>query len=441
MLQKIKIITILIIVLASFIYGEIGHAGLRNEVVIGDSRLDDQLLLTKSDDGLMPEIVVTAPRIKLNNIDDETSVANQNYRQFREKLVLVDKNDRNKQTDYLLAKIRVETERDSRKVSSLIINQGDTIKEDLQFSGKSGEISGVLDGDLAVIGGDLQIKQTGKVRGDIAVMGGDIVNFGTIERDLAIFGGSFHNKGILEGYIFVAGGNVKLDSGSAINGDVAIIGGTIEKDTFAVIGGEVKALEIKALGKTLPKFAHLLQMSRRMPRPMNIVFRSLGTIFSIVGFLVLTLLVVLIFPKALTSISNKVEQNVWFPILFGIVIQILIVPLVVLFTISIIGIPIIPLFLLAIVSGLVVGFSSICYLIGKRILKNTNEYIGNIIGAFVLGFVVIMALNLVGQVICLFTPIGRIFTILGGVIVYVTMTIGLGGAFYTLISRRKIKST
>jgi hypothetical protein len=48
-----------------------------------------------------------------------------------------------------------------------------------------------------------------------------------------------------------------------------------------------------------------------------------------------------------------------------------------------------------------------------------------------------MAIPLLGAIIRIFSPVGGLFSVLGAIIIYVVATIGLGAAFYTLVTRKK----
>jgi len=443
----------------------IGYSGLMPEIVVTAEKYNNNEIV------MMPEILVTAPRYKSNDIgmmptveikaprlapSTEIAMATKNeindisqpvyddvvlespisYKQFRKQLYEIADEPNNFYPRFIVAKVKVNIEHDKKRVGKLIIEQGDTVREDLEFSGSNGQIKGVLDGDLAVVGGAMEITKTGGIIGDVAVLGGSLNNSGLIRNDIAILGGNFNNQGVVDGDIFVAGGNVKLDSGSSVNGSISIVGGSLERDTNAIVKGEIKSVEIKVLSKTLPKLGSMLKLSRGLPKSFTVATNALAILFIVGGFFVLTLLVILIFPKPVEKVAEKTQINIWIPIAIGFGIQLLIVPLIVLLAVSIIGITVIPLFLLAIVACLLIGFTSIYYLIGLRIKPTTDGKQG-IIGKFVLGFIVIMAIPILGALIRTFSPIGGLFSVIGAVIIYVVATIGLGAAFYTLVTRKK----
>jgi hypothetical protein len=338
------------------------------------------------------------------------------------------------QVELIKAKVNIKVDRYTKRQGKMIIESGDTVREDIKFSGGTANINGVLDGDFSVMGGNVTLN--GLIDGDVSLMGGSMDVIGKIKGDAAILGGDIINKGTINGDVMVAGGNIKLDSGSVVTGDIAIVGGTIEKDTNAVVKGEIKSVNIKILGKTLPKFKELFKFHEVVEPSMTRSASAVVLIIVMAGFFVIALLVALIFPKSIESITQKTQVNVWIPIAIGFGMQILIVPLIVLLAVSLIGIPIIPLFILGLFVCLLLGLTSVLYLVGSRI-KHTDDPKQSLIGKFALGFIVIMAIPILGALIRIISPVGGLFSALGFVIIYVAATIGLGAAFYTLVTHRR----
>jgi cytoskeletal protein CcmA (bactofilin family) len=320
--------------------------------------------------------------------------------------------------------------------------KSDTLKRDVTVTGGNAAIDGLLKGDLAVMGGAVEIN--GKVDGDVAVFGGNLNLLGEIKGDAAVFGGNTHNKGSIKGDLFVTGGNVSLDSGSVIEGEISMIGGSVHRDTNAIVHGEIKAVDIGQLNKVLPRIATAFRFpgkfSRFPGRPWLTragLFSALFSLSALIVLYILNLLVLLIFPKPIEHLIEKVQSNVWLSVAFGVGIEILFVPLIVLLAVSIIGIPIIPLFILAVFAGMLFGFTAISAIIGERINKGMNWQITNRIGLFSLGWIAIMIIPILGVFLRGVGFIGALLFILGIVIQYVTTTIGLGGIFYALVKRNR----
>ncbi len=314
------------------------------------------------------------------------------------------------------------------------LKSGDTLREDVSVSGGNATIDGVIDGDLAVMGGSVIIN--GTIDGDVAVFGGEIENNGKITGDAAVAGGSVKNKGRIEGDIAVAGGTVELDSGSVVDGDIAIVGGSVERSDYAVVNGEITALDIGRLHKIMPRIAPLLKL-RDKSTPLKRAFAGFASVGFILVFYILNLLALLIFPRAIDAIVNKIERNIWATVAIGIGIEILIIPLIILFVISIIGIPIIPAFLLAIFIAIIFGNSAFSLVLGGRIVRGLNWQVKDRIGIFTIGYLTLNLVFIIGIILKGTGFWGVLSWILGLIIIYVALTIGMGGVLYALIKGRK----
>lgn len=314
---------------------------------------------------------------------------------------------------------------------SFYLEPNDTLKEDLSVSGGNVTIDGVVEGDIAVMGGSLIIN--GIVDGDVAVFGGEIENNGRITGDAAVAGGSVKNKNSVEGDIAVAGGTVILDSGSVVEGDIAIVGGSVERSDYAKIKGEITALDIGKLDRIMPRISNLLKLRRGFQPVGNFALTSFA--FAVVIYF-LNLICLLIFPGAVEKITQRIKENVWIGIAIGIGIEILFVPLIILFAISIIGIPIIPAFILALFIGMVFGISAFSVVLGERITTGLNWKISNKVGLFTIGWLGIMIIPIIGILLKNLGLPGLFIWLLGISILYVAFTIGLGGVLYALIKRK-----
>lgn len=363
--------------------------------------------------GWMPEMVVTAPRYTQE--DDVYSGM----------IPLFAYAQPNNESDFLLCATTVGGDLD--------VLASDTIREDVTVKGGSAKVDGLIEGDLAVMGGEVDVN--GVIDGDVAVFGGNLDILGKITGDAAVFGGNIHNKGTIEGDLFVVGGAVSLDSGSVVGGDISTVGGSVDRDENAFVGGEIQSLELGKLNKFLPRITKALRWPGRFPGAE--VFTGLFSISVLIVIYVLSLLVLLIFPGAIDRIVNKIQNNVWISVASGIGIEVLFVPLIVLFAVSIIGIPIIPLFVLAVLVAMLFGFSASSVTIGDRIKKSLKWQTNNRIGIFSLGWIAIMVIPILGLFLRGLGFAGSLTFLLGLAILYVTITIGLGAVIYALIKREK----
>lgn len=395
--------------------------------------------------GQMPEIVVTAPRYEQEDdawsgMMPETIVTaprynSENYASFDEIFANVLPNFAYAQ-DTKKVDVKIKIKSSTKMDGDYYVAEGDTVDEDITVTGGNAKIDGVIDGDLAVMGGMVDVN--GMIDGDVAVFGGNLDILGTVDGDAAVFGGNIKNKGTITGDLFVVGGTVLLDSGSVVEGDISMVGGTVDRDENAEVLGEIETVEIEVLEKLLPRISRVFRLPKIMPAPL--VF---GTIFVVSAFIViyiLTLLVLLIFPKVIDKIVNRLQLNVWASVGLGFAMEILFIPLIALFAVSIVGIPLIFLLPLAAALAILFGYSALSLIIGERVAHGLNWNIKSRIGFFTIGWLSIMIIPILGIILQSLGLVGSLVFVFGIVILYVTATISLGGVIYTLIKKEKKES-
>lgn len=420
------------------------YAGLMPEVVVTapTPNIED-----KADTAMMPEVVVTAPKPTFKDVS---------------KPEVVEKAKKPKETEKPISKIKkdeplihyaaldfptklydkynpdkIDQLADLKISGDYEVAKTDTIKDDVVVTGGNATIDGVIKGDLAVMGGKVDVN--GSINGDVAIFGGNLDIIGRICCDVAIFGGNVNNKGNIGGGLFVVGGNVSLDSGSSVNGEISMVGGSLERDTNAIVKGQIKSIDIGNLNRIIPRIINITRFPDKFPiiKPRIGIYRGLFSLAALIVIFVLNLLVLVIFPNPIERIIDRIQKNVWLPVALGIGLEILYIPLIVLLAVSIIGIPIIPLFILAVFVAVLFGFTALSIILGDRIKKGFNWQINSKIGTFSLGWLAIMIIPILGIIFQKVQFVGTPIFILGLIIYYVSMTIGLGGVLTALIKRER----
>jgi len=303
--------------------------------------------------------------------------------------------------------------------------ENDTIDEDVTVTGGNARIDGVIIGELAVMGGTVYIA--GIIDGEVAVLGGNLEITGLVDGDAAVFGGNVKNRGIIDGELHVIGGTVHLDSGSVVTDDISMVGGTVERDDDATVGGSIESVEIEVLEKVLPRISQAFRLPRMLPGTR--VFPRVVFLGMLLVLYLFNLLVALIFPSAIEKIEAKIKQSIWASIGLGLALQLLFVPLIVLFAISIIGIPLIIVLPLAVFLATLFGLSALSLTVGERVCSGFKWNVESMLGRLSLGWLAIMLIPIV--LILIGPPAFGI----GFVVIYIAMTISLGGVIYTLIQR------
>ncbi len=367
--------------------------------------------------GILQEIVVTAPRYiaPLSELMPKMAYANPLSKMF-----LISDLDNN---------INVKMDITNLKAGeNYHLGSGDTAYDDVTITGGNGLIEGYIDADLTVMGGTVDIS--GIITGDVAVMGGNMVNAGRINGDAAIFGGTATNRGEIKGDLAMFGGSVMLDSGSYIGGDIAMIGGSISRDSNATVIGEISSIKISGLDELGPRISRVLKFPKIVTRGASVVGRLVFLMIMAVFYL-LHLLTIIIFPDFLERISNRLKMNIWIGLGIGLGIQVLYIPIILVLTVSIIGILIVPLFVLAVALAILFGFTALSTVVGEKVIAGFNWKISSRIGIFSLGYLALMLIPL------LVGLIGPQLVFIGIIIYYVAATIGSGAAVYTILRKEK----
>jgi cytoskeletal protein CcmA (bactofilin family) len=135
-------------------------------------------------------------------------------------------------TPKVCAKERVK--RTSRVVT---VPSTETITQDFYVkSGEVVEVSGTVNGDVIIVGGQITID--GTVNGDLLAAGGTVNVSGEITQDARIAGGQLTITGDIGRNLTVAGGNIEILESAKLGGGVITVGGSVLLG--APVTGDVK---------------------------------------------------------------------------------------------------------------------------------------------------------------------------------------------------------
>lgn len=179
-------------------------------------------------------------------------------------------------------------------------------------------------------------------------------------KDAIAIGGDIEMLGLADGNVVSVGGKIHLGPKSICGGDVVAVGGEIIKDAGAVIKGdetELSGIIVGPATKLIPGLCSNLLLC-------SVLFKSI----MFLALLVLAFLVLITMPKQIGKVIGTVERKPWACALWGILAACLIVPVIILLAVSIIGIAFIPLFILAVIWSVIVGYTAVAQVLGKRSL-------------------------------------------------------------------------
>lgn len=162
---------------------------------------------------------------------------------------------------------------EQRGGGAVVVEEGETVTENLTAFGGAVIVSGTVEGDLSAYGGNVVIEPSGEVMGSVETAAGDVRIAGTvaetvnatggrvviaetasIDGDLRARGGPVVVAGSVGGDATLNGQSVTLESPASINGNIeyetgetgeftndgASVAGTVSQPEFTSAGGEVR---------------------------------------------------------------------------------------------------------------------------------------------------------------------------------------------------------
>ena len=239
-----------------------------------------------------------------------------------------------------------------------------------------------------------------------------IVPKGAEIRSVVAVGGSVTVSGHVIQDVVAVGGSVFLKDTAMVGGDVVSIGGKIVKDPGAITKGDIVEVAVAGVAPAVSFFA----------KGGILKGFALFGLFSFVGFIILTIILVALFTPQLGKVSASLEKSLSKNFWIGTLIIVLFVPMVVVLAVSIVGIILIPLWVMVVTAAGLFGYIAVGHLLGKKTLQ-----------AFRITGRSMMVETLAGVILlCLvgFVPIA------GYVAKMVALLCGLGGIYQTRFGTR-----
>ena len=263
-------------------------------------------------------------------------------------------------------------------------------------------------GTSVVFGGPIYVPAGETVEGDVVSFGGRVTVDGHVDGNAVSIGGPVEINGTVEGDVVSVGSQVSLGENARVRGDVTSVGGTVDRAEGAVIEGSVTSggfpFKFNFHGIMWPG-------TRWMPWHMSWGRGFFGAMWiaRLVGALVLSLVIVAVWPKHIASVAEAIEVRLGRVALTGLIAWLLFVPAMILLAVTLIGIPLIPLWGLFYVAAGVMGHAAIAVLAGDKVAKLANTsmttFLKVIVGALVIallgwvpgmGVVVAIAVAVIG---------------------------------------------
>ena len=287
-------------------------------------------------------------------------------------------------------------------VQAAPIEDGRTIFGE-SFTLGNGEI---LDGDLNVLGGVVNIMEEAVVTGNLLVVGGVVTVDGTIQGNLTAVGGTvtLTEHAIIQGDLVSPGSYVNISDSATIQGDI------IQSWTLPETNIEIPEVTPPQVVQS-PSIGILSTFTR--------IAREIGMLLAIVA---LGALLLLILPKPTKVMTQALIARPWTMLAFGALTAFVLAIGSVILSLTICLIPVVILCVVAFALALLVGWLALGYELGKRMASSIFKTTWHPVLTAVLGNLVLYLLARgLWMIPCL-----------GWTLVIVTALFGLGTAVVTL---------
>jgi hypothetical protein len=282
------------------------------------------------------------------------------------------------------------------------------LEDDVFASGGVVNINAPVDG--AVVSGG-RIRVNAPIRGDLFVAGGQIFIDADVEGKIVAAGGTIDINGNAKNVV-ASGGNINIHSGVVIEKDAFISGGVIEHS------GDVK-------GKLLVRGNEFLNMGNATTLdaqeggffPSLDVFMNIMLILVTVGFFILGIVIIKLFPKQFLAVDNKLREKPAVNILVGFVMILVSAAVIILLAITLIGLPLAAIMAMLFIISLMLSTIFVSHSLGKKII-NWFGGKGKPVFSFILGTIVLIILSML--------------PIIGWVILAIAVSLGYGAIFYSV---------
>jgi hypothetical protein len=244
---------------------------------------------------------------------------------------------------------------------------------------------GVVNTAFAAANFEDRVSIFGNINIDKPLSGSAVAIFGSVDTKYPVSGdvvavfGNVNVQSSVAGDVVSVFGRVALGKEAVVNGDVVAIGpGGINRSLGSKVHGDSVGINFGTVD--LPNFR--MQLPPRINTGLGL-FGFLGNI----GFVIITLfglLTISFSGERVRRMSECIEQNIIRKVIIGIVICFCFPIIAILLALTIIGLPIAVIFLGI---AFILGFSSLCVYIGRKILELLNSDT-NIYGEFIIGAII-----------------------------------------------------
>lgn len=310
------------------------------------------------------------------------------------------------------------------------VAHGETLDKSLYASGRNIDIAGTVNGDVYCAGQTVDIS--GTVNGDVLCLAQTIHISGTVNGSVRAAAQSLSVSGTVTHTATVAGQTVGIESGGKVGSDITVaaqdftldgtagrdllaagqnttIEGTVGRDvqsataslslgSASVVGGSITYTSEQALSradgaKVSGRIIH--NQPPRHERPAGLALLFAGFLFKLylaAAFLLLSLVLVLIFPRLFERATDVTLERPLLTLVTGFVASIVVPILIFLLLASVIAIPLAILILFAWLVVEILAIPVAGYFLGRLLLTGRTQ---NVVLYMLLGVVILLILFLI----------------------------------------------
>jgi len=308
--------------------------------------------------------------------------------------------------------------------------ESDRRSADLQIDVDGTGVS-IKRGDVVRFGQKIKVAEGEKVRGSVVSFGGDVIVRGVVTEDAVSIGG-----------------DVVVTSTGDVDGSAVSVGGSVTREPGGRIGEDEVSLGpgwFPPIGMFSP---HLIRMNGPS------FFGGMGAFIAKLFWLGLVIAIgmgtVLLFPKQLAVVEERITAMPGKSGLMGFLAQILTVPVlifvIIMLCITIVGIPllifVIPLFIFGIIAAVVFGYIGMANIIAKLVESRAELNMGGPYVRVALGILILMVVGLISNVLGIGSgplhALAVLFGVISWMIFYIVSTIGFGAVIMSRFGSRSL---
>ena len=255
-----------------------------------------------------------------------------------------------------------------------------------------------------------------------------------ISGNVVAIGGSADVDGEVQGDVVAIGGDIDLGPRSVVSRDVVVVGGKLKRAEGAKVGGAVKEIGWGMAGAD--RYLPPVWFGNWWQRGFGSAFALVAALTRVAVLCLFAALVILLGGSYVEQVGQRASAEPVKAGVIGFLAQLLFFPLliitIVVLVLTIVGIPLllsVPFIILGLGLVALVGFTSVAYQVGRRVVTGMSWTEPGPYGTTLLGILTLLSPMLVARFIGVAGipfPITSVLVFSGFVIEYLAWTVGFG---------------